>query len=93
VNGRRAGSVWHPPYTLDVTPFLHPGENTFRIVVANLAINQIAGRALPDYRLLNLRYGERFTPEDKKDIQPLPSGLLGAIRLITEHAQKPLPLP
>ncbi len=93
VNGQRAGSVWHPPYTLDVTPFLYPGENTFRIVVANLAINQIAGRALPDYRLLNLRYGERFTPEDMKDIQPLPSGLLGTIRLITERVQKPLPLP
>ena len=38
------------------------------------------GRPLPSYRLLNLRYGERFTPQDMKDLQPLPSGILGPVR-------------
>jgi hypothetical protein len=52
-----------------------------RIVVANTAINEIAGKALPNYRLLNLRYGERFAPQGFEHIAPLPSGLLGPVQL------------
>ena len=39
VNDRRAGSLWCPPYALDVSSFLRPGDNKIRIVVANLALN------------------------------------------------------
>ena len=83
VNGRRAGSVWCPPYSLDVTGLLIRGPNAIKIIVGNLAINYMAGHALPDYRLLNLRYGVRFDPQDMKDLQPVPSGLRGPIRLIS----------
>jgi hypothetical protein len=82
VNGQRAGSMWCPPYKVDVTGLLKRGENTMRIEVANTAVNHMAGRALPDYRLLNLRYGTRFEPQDMDKIQPVDSGLLGPIRLI-----------
>ena len=82
VNGRRAGSVWCPPYSLDLTRLLRPGENRLRIVVGNLAINYMAGHRLPDYRLLNLRYGERFQAQDMDKVRPIPSGLLGSIRLV-----------
>jgi hypothetical protein len=82
VNGQRAGSVWHPPYTLDVTGKLHAGDNTIAVQVANTDINLLAGQSPPDYRLLNARYGERFTPQDTKDLQPLPSGMLGPIHLL-----------
>jgi len=81
VNDRLAGTVWHPPYEVNVTGLLHPGENKIRIVVANLAINAMARGPLPDYRLLNSRYGERFQPQDLVNLQPLPSGLLGPIHL------------
>jgi hypothetical protein len=81
INGRRAGAVWCPPYALDVTELLQSGENLLHIVVGNTAINYMAGHALPDYRLLNLRYGERFQPQDMDKVQPVPSGLLGSIRL------------
>ena len=37
VNGQRAGSVWHPPYSVEVGALLRPGENKIRIVAANLA--------------------------------------------------------
>ncbi|HEV2349561.1 MAG TPA: glycosyl hydrolase [Terriglobia bacterium] len=87
VNGQRAGSVWRPPYEVEVTRLLRPGENTLRIVVGNLAINEMAGSTLPDYRLLNNRYGERFTPQDMGNLQPLPSGLLGTIRLVQRVAR------
>ncbi len=86
VNGQRAGSVWCPPYAVDVTPLLRPGPNVIRIEVANLAINDMAGRALPDYKLLNLRYGARFDPQDMDKVQPVQAGLLGPIRLVAAPA-------
>jgi hypothetical protein len=81
VNGRRAASVWRPPYQADVTHFLRAGQNTLRIVVGNLAINALAGQPPADYRALNQRYGERFQAQDMDNLQPLPSGLLGPVRL------------
>jgi hypothetical protein len=83
VNGRRAGAVWHPPFFLEIAPFLHAGSNELKIVVANTAINEMAGHALPDYRLLWQRYGERFTPQDMDQIKPLPSGILGPLRIVS----------
>ena len=91
VNGKRAGSVWHPPYSVDVTKYLHTGQNEIRVVVGNTAINELAGRSLPDYKLLNLRFGERATPQDMKDLQPLPSGILGHVRLMASQAQLAVP--
>jgi hypothetical protein len=83
VNGKPAGDLWHPPYQLDVTALVHAGTNELRIVVANTAINELAGHAAPNYRLLNLRYGEKFTPQDMDHLEPLPSGILGHVRLIS----------
>jgi hypothetical protein len=82
VNGQRAGSVWHAPYEIEIGGLLHACENSIRIVVANLAINEMAQGPLPDYKLLNGRYGERFQPQDLVNVQPLPAGLLGPIRLV-----------
>ena len=82
LNERLAGTVWLPPYQVDATRYLHAGDNRLRIVVGNLAINEMAGRALPVYRLLNDRYGERFRAQDLTNLQPLPSGILGDLRLV-----------
>jgi len=82
VNGQRAGAVWHPPYELDVTSFLNDGENDFRVVVGNLAINQMAAKPRPDYKELTARYGERFSVQDIGKLQPVPAGLMGPVRLI-----------
>jgi len=81
VDGQRAGSIWSPPYRLDLAAFLHPGENHLRIEVANLAVNEMAAHPLPDYTALNAHYGERFTPQEMNEIQAVPSGLLGPITL------------
>ena len=83
VNGKRAGSVWHPPYEVEVTNLLHAGDNSIRIVVANLALNEMAKGPLPDYRELNAKYGERFQAQDMNQVKPIESGLLGPIRLVT----------
>jgi hypothetical protein len=84
INGQRAGSVWCPPYSLEVTRFLRPGNNQIKIVVANLALNYMTGHRLPDYRLLNLRYGERFQAQDMDKVQAIPAGLLGPVRLVAQ---------
>jgi hypothetical protein len=86
VNGERAGSLWSPPYALDVAALLHPGANQIRIEVGNLALNYKAGRPLPDYRLLNQLYTERFTDQDMKSVKPQPAGLLGPVRLVAGAA-------
>jgi hypothetical protein len=84
VNGKRAGVIWHPPYELNVTPYLQIGHNRLQITVGNLAINEMSGRAAPDYKLLNLRYGERFVPQDMQGLRPLPSGILRPVTLRAE---------
>ena len=86
-NGRRAGVLWHPPYEVEVTAFVKPGRNDLEVRVANTAINEMAGQSQPDYRLLWDRYGERFAPQDMDNLAPLPSGLLGPVKLIEESAR------
>ncbi len=82
VNGNVAGSVWRPPYRVEIGPLLRAGANRIRVEVANTAINGMAGRALPDYRLLYSLYGRRFDPQGWNLIAPLPSGMFGPITLI-----------
>ncbi len=87
VNGVRVGGVWHPPYRVEVTGAMHEGLNHVEVKVGNLAINTLAGQAPRDYRLLNSRYGERFVPQDMKDLTPLPAGMLGPVTLIEERVR------
>jgi hypothetical protein len=81
VNGKRAGSVWMPPYQIDIAPLVHKGSNELKIVVANTAITALADRPAPDYTQLNQRYGEKFQPQDMDHLQPQVSGLVGRLRL------------
>ncbi len=48
-------------------------------------MNHMAGQSLPNYRLLNLRYGERFVPQDMDQVQVLPSGLTAPVRLVIRN--------
>ncbi len=86
VNDHVVGSIWKPPYELEISDALHAGENHLKIIVGNLAINALAGRSPSDYELLNRRYGERAVPQDMENLQPLPSGLLGPLRLVIREA-------
>jgi hypothetical protein len=87
INGQRAGSLWHPPYQLDVSKLLKPGENHIEIHVYNTALN--AWSALPphDYKPLIEKYGDRFQMQDLDKVQPIPSGILGAIHLVAQDAK------
>jgi hypothetical protein len=91
LNARRVGSVWAPPYGLDVTGWFRAGQNTIRIEVANLAINYMAAHGYPNYNLADVRlhFGNRFVPQDLDDLRPVPAGLLGPIRLIATAKSSP----
>ena len=77
------GAIWTAPYRIDLSRHLKAGENTVEVRVTNTAINRLAGQTAPDYRLLNLRYGERFQNQDTANPQPLPSGIVGRAALTT----------
>ncbi len=87
INGQRAGSLWHPPYRLEVSKFLKPGQNHIEIHVYNTALN--AWSALPphDYKPLIEKYGDRFQMQDLDKVQPIPSGILGTIHLVTQETK------
>ena len=86
VNGRRAGTVWAPPFRVDVTDLLRDGLNDIRIDVYNTAINQLAeGGRLPDVAAVTERYGQRFRLQDLDNLQPIPSGILTVPRLVLER--------
>ena len=87
VNGRRAGSLWHPPYRIDISPFVHAGENSLEVRVYNTAINPLAGEPPRDYTALYAKYGKRFEPQDMNNLKPVPSGLIGPVRLLRESPE------
>jgi alpha-L-rhamnosidase len=87
VNGQRAGSLWHPPYRIDISSLVHRGRNRVEVRVYNTAINLLAGQPPHDYSALYAKYGKRFEPQDMENLKPIPSGLFGPIRLLKETAK------
>jgi len=86
VNGRQAGSVWAPPYRVEVTSLLRDGANEIRIDVYNTALNRLAeGGHLPDMKALVERYGQRTRLQDLEGLLPLPSGIFSPPRLVAER--------
>jgi hypothetical protein len=70
VNGKSAGMCWKPPFRLEITNLLRPGDNQLDIRVTNLLVNRLIGdeflpvenqyddwgeiKALPEWYLNNL---------------------------------------
>ncbi len=86
VNDRRAGTLWAPPYRIEITPYLRSGSNDIRLEVYNTAINMLAeGGRVPDVRAVNEQFGQRFRLQDMDAFTPLPSGLMSVPRMIAER--------
>ncbi len=43
LNGTPLGTLWKPPFRIDVTSHIHPGSNTLKVRVTNLWPNRIIG--------------------------------------------------
>ena len=81
VNGKSCGVVWCPPFRVDVTDALQPGENKLQIEVVNFWPNRIIGDA-------SLPKEQRFTRTNIRKLTaktPLEdAGLFGPVRLMME---------
>ncbi|MBC2593666.1 hypothetical protein H5P28_05260 [Ruficoccus amylovorans] len=86
LNGKALPAVWKPPFRVDVTNVIQPGENTVEIKVANTWKNRlIADAALaPDERVTWTLFREKegwFKPGKDK---PIPAGLIGPVSFVKE---------
>ena len=81
VNGKSCGIVWCPPFRVDVTDAVKPGENKLQIEVVNFWPNRIIGDA-------SLPKEKRFTQTNIRKLTaktPLEAaGLLGPIKLLEQ---------
>jgi hypothetical protein len=85
VNGQRAGTIWAPPYRVDITKFVRGGSNDIRVDVYNTAINAMSqGGKIPDVSAVAEQFGQRFRLQDLDVLNPLPSGINVVPRIVAE---------
>lgn len=89
LNEQKVGTVWLPPYRIDITRYLKAGLNRLQIKVANLAINRYIATKEPNWQALRETYGNRFPEPAEKSLvsTPLPSGILGEVHLIFHNSK------
>ncbi|MHA6615957.1 glycosyl hydrolase [Pseudonocardia sp. DLS-67] len=78
VNGDDRGWVWAPPYSVDVTGALRPGENTITVRVLNTGLGALRAATGLDTTVeaVTRVYGKRFAMQDLGRAQrPTSSGL------------------
>ena len=74
VNGRSLGTLWKPPYRLDVTEAVHAGVNRLEVLVTNLWPNRLIGdeHLPPEYE-----YSDKGTSiKDIGEIKRIPDWFL-----------------
>ena len=83
VNGKRAGVAWRPPYRIDISDLVRPGQNDLIVRVANLWVNRLIGDAQPGATRIATTTGPTYAAD-----APLrPSGLVGPVRVLREEAR------
>jgi hypothetical protein len=93
VNGKSAGTLWRPPYKIDITDYIKKGRNTLAITVANTWVNRcLYDATLPEGGRLTWANSMQTHYPDPSTIKPgdyfpwkhgpLPSGLIGEMRLV-----------
>lgn len=82
INGRQLATVWKPPYKIDVTNSIEPGENRLEIRVTNQWTNrQIGDRLAPPDKKVLPAAALGFGPIGGGNQTPPPSGLLGPVTM------------
>jgi hypothetical protein len=80
LNGQDLGVVWTAPWQVEITGVVKPTGNKLEVDVINLWPNRLIGdRELPPAERLT-----RTNVEDNKFMKPLPSGLLGPVRVLVK---------
>jgi hypothetical protein len=79
VNGKALGTLWKPPFRVDVGAALKPGANTLVIKVTNLWVNRLIGDQQPETTKKYTYTAQQFY---RADSPLLPSGLLGPVLFV-----------
>jgi hypothetical protein len=79
LNGQPLGILWNPPFVLDITGAVRPGENRLRVKVANLWVNRLIGDAQPDVKT---KYTFTTIPTYEANASLRTSGLLGQVQIL-----------
>lgn len=75
LNGRDLGILWKPPFRVDVTDSLRPGENVLEVKVVNLWINRMIGdEHLPEDSDRNANGTLKDWPQWVQEGKPSPTG-------------------
>ena len=82
LNGRPLGIVWTPPYRLKLGNAIRPGENELKVEVTNLWANRLIGDLTHPEKGTYTR--TNMTQAFKTGDEPLPSGLLGPVRILAD---------
>ncbi len=78
VNSQKLGTLWHPPYRVDIAAAVKSGANTLEVDVINCWNNRLAGdAALP----VEQRHTSITTPTVTKNSPLLPAGLIGPVTI------------
>lgn len=80
IGGQVADTLWHAPFTLDITPYLRRGDNTIEVAVTNLWPNRIIGDLQPGASSTTYTSMPYYTP----NAPLLRSGLIGPVWLRRE---------
>ena len=82
VNGQDFGTLWKPPYRVDVTEAIRAGENGLEISVVNTWVNRLIGDdQFPTEKPVANTIVRNQIPAT--DLDKCPSGLIGPVTLIT----------
>jgi hypothetical protein len=96
LNGKDLGILWNPPYRVDVTGSLQPGNNDLRVQVANTWANGLAGDAkLPvaarrtrtNVTRLPNAWSHPFHTIPNEYYDLIESGLAGEVTLVTYETE------
>ena len=75
LNGRELGTLWKPPFCVDITAVAKAGENALEVRVVNLWINRMIGdEQLPEDSLRHSNGTLKEWPQWLQDGQPSPTG-------------------
>jgi len=86
LNGKPCGIAWTPPFRVDVTDALQPGENRLEVEVVNFWPNRIIGDAsLPPEQRRTKTNIRKLTQE----VRLMESGLFGTVALLQEQTTTP----
>jgi len=78
VNGRELGTLWQPPYRVDISAAVKPGANSLEVDVVNTWKNRLVGdAALP----VKQRYTSITAATVKKKSPLQPAGLIGPVTI------------